>query len=145
MKLMLDTSVMVALIVAGHPEHAQTLARFKRLQTKKDTLVLCMHSLVELYAVLTRMPASPKIGPDLAKRLIKDNIEQLGIKTISLDALDYMAVLDEMTSLGLAGGLVYDMLIVQAARKSKSEGILTLNQSDFRRLCEHLSIRVILP
>lgn len=136
---------MVGLIVAAHPDHGRTIKIIKRLQASHDSLLLCTHSLVELYAVLSRMPASPRIGPDLAKRLVLENIKQMSIKTISLDADDYMSVLDNMTSLGYVGGIIYDMLIVQAARKAKAERILTLNESDFLRLCQDNSPHVLSP
>ncbi len=35
----------------------------------------------------------------------------------------------------LAGGIVYDAIILKAAQKAKVEKILTLNANDFYRLC----------
>lgn len=136
---------MVALIVAAHPEHDRVLKCFERWQSSRDALCLCTHSLVELYAVLTRMPASPRIGPDLAKRLIHENIQLNAIETVALDSADYMAVIESMADLGYAGGIVYDMLIVQAARKMNVDQIVTLNAADFRRLCQSGTLEVAVP
>lgn len=145
MKIILDTSVMVATLVAAHPAHARAVRRYEHLLSEGDKLFLCAHSLAELYAVLTRMPTSPRIGPDTARRLIEDNIRLTSIGIVSLDAKDYMEVVDRMATLGLVGGVMYDMLIVQAARKTKAHAILTLNEFEFSRLCANESFQVLNP
>ena len=145
MRLLLDTSVMVAMMVAAHPAHVRAMRCSERLLSKRNELFLCAHSLAELFAVLTRMPTSPKIGPDLAKRLIHENIESASIRIVTLDAADYVAVLDGMAKSGLSGGIIYDMLIAQAARKAKADRIMTLNEADFARVCRNESITVATP
>ena len=137
---------MVAVIVAAHPAHARALHAFQRLSaSKRNELFMCAHSLAELFAVLTRMPTSPRIGPDLAKRLVNENIEQANIRILSLDVTDYLAVLDQMAEAGLMGGIVYDMLILQAAQIAKVDRVLTLNESDFSRLPKETSVDIAAP
>ncbi len=41
--------------------------------------------------------------------------------------------------------MVYDMLIVKAAQKAKVNRILTLNESDFSKLCQKQPITVSAP
>jgi predicted nucleic acid-binding protein len=50
-----------------------------------------------------------------------------------LTTRDYTAVLEEASALGLQGGIVYDALAAQAAKKAGVDGLLTLNPADFHR------------
>lgn len=137
---------MVAVIVAAHPAHARALQALERLSAnRRNELFMCAHSLAELFAVLTRMPTSPRIGPDLAKRLVNENIEQAAIRMVALDAMDYVAALEQMAEAGLMGGVVYDLLILQAAQKAGVARILTLNESDFSRLPGESSMDIAAP
>ncbi len=135
MTVVADTSVLVAAMVEVHPAHVRTLAWFDRAIARKGNLHVCAHSMAELYAVLTRLPLKPRISPDVARRLIGENIEKSGVKIIDLDASDYRVVLDRMATGGFSGGTIYDALIVQAALKIRAGKIITLNESDFARLC----------
>ncbi len=143
--MLMDTSVMVAVFVAAHPAHARATRCFERYLSRRTELFMCAHSLAELFAVLTRMPTAPRIGPDLANRLIQENIDIAGIRIVPLEAADYTEVIDGMAKAGFSGGIIYDMLIVQAARKAKAERIITLNEADFVRLCQGGSLAVASP
>ena len=145
MRVLLDTSVMVAVLVAAHPAHARATRCFERYLSTRSALFMCAHSLAELFAVLTRMPTAPRIGPDLANRLIHENIDIAGIRIVPLEAADYTEVLDGMAKSGYSGGTIYDMLIVQAARKAAAKRIITLNEADFARLCKGGSLAVATP
>ncbi len=145
MRIVLDTSVMVAALVGAHPAHKRSAQRLEAMLAERSALFLCAHSLAELFAVLTRLPTSPRIVPDVARRLIVENIELMSIKVVALDAADYMAAIHRMSEIGAAGGAIYDMLVIQAARKTKADGLLTLNGSDFSRLCRDETIVVLTP
>lgn len=137
--------MLVAALVAAHPAHPRAAQRLGALLEERSALLLCAHSLAELFAVLTRLPTVPRIGPDLARRLIVENIELMSIKVVALDAADYVAAIHRMSEIGAAGGAIYDMLVIQAARKTKANGLLTLNESDFSRLCRNETIAVLTP
>lgn len=142
---MLDTSVLLAALIADHSAHSRVARCLERLRSEQSVLMLCAHSLAELYAVLTRLPVSPRIGPDLARRLIVENVQGLELEIVALDARDYSAAIQRMADVGEIGGAMFDMLIVQAARKAKAESILTLNEGDFNRLCRDMSLTVTAP
>lgn len=63
--LALDTSVVVPLSSQAHPQHAQVTAWLAG-----RTARLPGHVLVESYSVLTRLPASSRVAPDDAARLL---------------------------------------------------------------------------
>lgn len=95
--------------------------------------IVAVHSLAELYAVLTRIPTSLRVSPAAARDLIQENV--LGAAAIvTLDAADYEAVVKRCAELGLAGGVVYDALIARAAEKAEVDTLLTFNPRDFHRI-----------
>src|SRR5688572_30501353 len=103
MRVLFDTSVLVAALVEAHPNHHRALKSFTRTRNGETALVLCAHSLAELYAVLTRLPVRPRISPHAAWQLIHGNLSK-DIEVIALTEEDYRATLQRMADEGLAGG-----------------------------------------
>ncbi|MBW2262003.1 MAG: PIN domain-containing protein [Deltaproteobacteria bacterium] len=133
MRLMLDTSVLVASMVRSHPHHAPAVKWHGRAKRGEHGFLVAAHTLAELYSVLTRLPLSPKIAPGLARRLIHENVEAPA-RLVTLRGSDYSAVLRSVSELGLAGGVIYDALIARAAERSGVDRLLTLNPDHFRRV-----------
>lgn len=133
MKTLFDTSVLVAAIVEPHPMHNRALPWLQRAKTGELAFFVASHTLAELYAVLTTLPIKPMISPSTAWRLIHDNIE-ISAKIISLSPSDYQDIIKRVSEFGLSGGIIYDALIVKAAKKSKVECLLTFNINDFKRV-----------
>jgi predicted nucleic acid-binding protein len=133
MKTLFDTSVLVAAIVEPHPMHNRALPWLQRAKTGELAFFVASHTLAELYAVLTTLPIKPMISPSTAWRLIHDNIE-ISAKIISLSPSDYQDIIKRVPEFGLSGGIIYDALIVKAAKKSKVERLLTFNINDFKRV-----------
>ena len=121
MKILFDTSVLVAAIVESHPMHSRALPWLQQVKAEKttDSFFVAGHTLAELYAVLTTLPVKPKISPLTARRLIHDNIET-SAKIISLSSSDYRDSVKQISELGLTGGIIYDALIAKAAQKTKA-------------------------
>lgn len=133
MRVLFDTSVLVAAIVEAHPAHERALPWLARGRSAEIELLVCAHSAAETFAVLSAMPLSPRIGPGLARQLVRENVLSVA-HVVALSARDYGAVIDELGDLGLAGGAVYDALIARAAVKAKADQLLTLNPRDFLRV-----------
>jgi predicted nucleic acid-binding protein len=53
---------------------------------------------------------------------------------IALTVQDYVAAIKNVSQLGLAGGVIYDALVVQAAQKAKVDKLLTFNTDHFLRV-----------
>jgi predicted nucleic acid-binding protein len=143
-KVLVDTSVLIAAMVESHPAHQRALPWLQRAREGQFEISIATHTLAELYAVLTRLPLSPRIGPATARRLIRTNVEDVAAIVV-LTEEDYREVLSNMSELGLSGGTVYDALAVQAAKKSEADCLLTLNESDFRRVWPEASGRIVSP
>ncbi len=143
MRVLFDTSSLVAALVEAHPAHPAAWPWLDRALLGTDQGLVASHTLAELYAVLTRLPLRPAIPPQVALRLIEENLE--GFQVVALSPRDYKSVLRRLSGLGLTGGAVYDALIAQAALKSKAERLLTLNPSHFRRLGPDVDALVAVP
>ena len=133
MKVLFDTSVLVAAMVAAHPAHARALPWLSRAKKGEVVYSVGAHSLAELYAVLSRLPPTPRLTPEAAARLIHDNVETHAT-VVTLSASDYNLTIKRLAERGLAGGQVYDALIARAAEKCGADRLLTLDPEDFRRV-----------
>ena len=144
MRILCDTSVLVAALVQAHPMHSLALPWLERAKEGKVQLFVATHSLAELFSVLTALPVRPRISPRLARQLIEVSIEPFA-ELVPLAVSDYRAVLDRMAELGLAGGSVYDGLVARAAEKSKAARLVTFNERDFRRLWPEATEKLLRP
>lgn len=133
MKVLFDTSVLVAAMVQGHPSHRRALPWLQRAHSGELGFLVAAHSLAELYATLTRLPTAPRISPAVAARLVEANVASRAL-VVALDAAEYGALLRRWADLAVAGGAVYDGLIARAAEKAGADRLLTLNLEHFRRV-----------
>jgi predicted nucleic acid-binding protein len=132
MKILFDTSLIIAGLVESHPMHKRAFPWLKRAKANEFELIVASHTLAELYAVLSTLPIKPRITPLIVRKLIIENIEP-NSKFISLTPGEYKSVIKQISELGLAGGIIYDALIAKVAQKSRVERLLTLNIDDFNR------------
>ena len=131
-------------MVEGHPAHGTALPWLQRVKAKSDVGLVAAHSLAELYAVLTRLPVNPRIPPALALQLIQNNVLDT-CEVVALSSDDYVTLLSHLADLGIAGGAVYDALLLHAAWKSGVDQVVTLNPNDFRRVYPTLADRIVSP
>jgi len=143
-KILLDTSVLVAALVEPHPQHHRALPWLAKAKAEKFELVISSHTIAELYAVLSTLPVSPRITPGLAWRLINENVTPAATM-VSLTSSEYLTAIKDMSDLGLSGGAIYDALIVKAAQKANADRILTFNVVDFRRIWPEGAVRIAAP
>ncbi len=144
MKVLYDTSVLVAGMVEAHPLHSKALAWLHKAKAGEHEMLVSAHTLLELYAVLTRLPVWPRISPEIAWRLVKENVRS--IANVFVPSLsDYEAVLSRLAELKLTGGAAYDALIGYAALKEDVDILLTFNTADFCRIYPELKERIKTP
>ena len=144
MKILLDTSVLVAALLETHSFHESAFNWLEKVRDNSHEAVVSAHSLAELYAILTRLPVKPTISPGVAQELIKDSVIDV-CKVIHLTPQDYDTVIDRMAELSIIGGAVYDALIMQVASKVAVDAIITLNEKDFRRVHPEFADKVRTP
>lgn len=144
MRLLLDTSVLVAAMVEAHPNHTAALPWLQRAKGPEDTVLVAAHTIAELYAVLTTLPIRPSISPTAARELISRNISG-SVEVVSLAGEDYFKLIDELSGQGIVGGVTYDAVIMQSARKANADQVITLNATDFGRISPDWTARIVTP
>lgn len=140
--MVFDSSALIAACVEAHPKHYPALAWLKRAKKKEFEYIVSAHSLLEVYSVLTSAPFKPRISSSTAKSLIEQNIKS-NAKIVSLTEKEYFHLLEKVSKLALKGGIVYDAIVVECARKFNAKEILTSNPKDFVHLITDDSIKII--
>ncbi len=133
MKVLLDTSVLVAAVVKQHVFHERSFARLDRIHNEKDEGIVSAHSLAEMYAVLTKLPPPYRHTPEQALLSIEENVLK-HFKTVGLAGSEYATLLREAAGSGIQGGTVYDALLLKSAAKTGVDVIYTLNLKHFQAI-----------
>ena len=144
MRVLFDTSVLVAAMVEAHPQHDRAHAWLDRARRGTLTYLVAAHSLAEVYAVLSTYPTRPRLTPGAAAKLVHDNI-QTPARVVALSARDYGSVIQELAHGSLSGGVIYDALIARTARKARADRLLTLNPGDFLRVWPEAEGIIVAP
>jgi predicted nucleic acid-binding protein len=132
MKVLLDTSVLVSAMLSDHVHHVHSQPWLAQAKGGAFEAVVSAHSLAELYAVLTRLPRTPRISPAEASELILENVASYTV--VALTGADYKKLIEDLAKIGVSGGAVYDAVIAQAAQLAKVDLLLTLNVNHFQRV-----------
>lgn len=144
MKVLLDTSIIVAALLERHPAHNAAARWLEAVQQRHVEGVISAHSLAEVFATLTRMPTKPRLSPSMVGRLIRSNL--IGSLTIvPLSENHYIELIETLASSSLAGGVVYDGIHAKVAEIEVVDQIVTLNKKDFTRVIDEARIAIISP
>ena len=130
MKAFLDTSVLIPVFYGDHAHHAASLAVFTRFD--KPEVGCGAHSLVEVYAALTRMPGKHRISGDQAMLFIGNIRDRLTVVGLTPD--EYFTMLQANADLGIVGGTIYDALLAACAIKSGAATLFTWNLRHYGQL-----------
>lgn len=125
-----DTTVLVAASDAGHPHHGPSIALLGSL--RRGTAFCALHSYAELYAVLSGLPGRPRLRPGDVEAMIA-RLDRV-FTPVALTRREYRDAIRRSAAQGVAGGRLYDALILACGIKSRAETIYTLNQRDFASL-----------
>lgn len=125
----LDTSVAVPLLLESHSAHESVKG-----WAKGRKLTLCAHSLVETYAVLTRLPGDNRLAGEDAVRVIDDTFPS----SLMLPDAAGKNIHRRLESAGVLGGAVYDGLVALTAL----ENGIPLASRDRRAVNNYLSLGV---
>jgi predicted nucleic acid-binding protein len=129
LKSFFDSSVLVSVFYADHPQHTSSANLFLAAG-KGDSCAL--HSLGEVYSSLTGLPVRPRIAGSEGVRIIEQIRERLTL--ITLTEQEYVSALERASAGGIVGAATYDALIAQCALKAGANVLLTWNVRDFTRI-----------
>lgn len=125
-----DTSVMVATVCTWHEHHERAITEMERRITERESLVIATPTLIETYAVLTRLPPPHRLSPKDARAIIETSFLSHGSLT-GLDNKTFRLLLREAADHDIAGGRTYDWVIAACARAARVTTLLTFNTRDF--------------
>lgn len=143
MRVLPDTSLMVASLLKNHVHHGRAIHWLQRVVSREIVGVLAAHSLAEIYSTLTRMPLPNRLPPELAWEAIKRNLSFFDLATLT--EAEVVAVLADLSTRKIGGGQVYDALIAAVARKADVDVLLTFNVPHFRLVAPDLAERILSP
>ena len=129
-QLLIDTSVAVALAVAGHEHHRAT-----RKAIGDRSCGLSGHAAFETFSVLTGLPPPDRRTPAAVARLLAHNFP--GSRFLSAQGAQRLHA--RLASLGIAGGAVYDALVAAAA----AEHGITLATRDRRAAETYRALNIV--
>jgi predicted nucleic acid-binding protein len=144
MKILLDTSVLVAAMVEAHPAHERALPWLQGIKVGTDVGFVAAHSIAELYAILSILPVQPRISLVTANQLIQQNVLDI-CKIVSLSVQDYTRIIKHLSESNIVGGVTYDAIILYTAFKTDIDRIVTLNKNDFFRIYPGIVDKIVLP
>ncbi len=145
MKNAVDTSVIVAALLAWHEFHEPALAAL--IDAFGETLVVPAPALTEAYAVMTRLPAPHRLAPGDAGDLLSGSFENRA-RIVGLTEEETWSFLHANAHQHTTGGAIYDALILACAEKAGARRLLTLDRNDFLRLNEYEAekkIEIVVP
>ncbi|MEO7328042.1 MAG: type II toxin-antitoxin system VapC family toxin [Minicystis sp.] len=143
MKIVFDTSVLVAAVLATHRDHARAVVWLTAVSEGRVDGVVSVHGLGELWSVLTKLPVVPPISPTTARQVIEDVLAQFEAVPVTVQIC--AEALDRCTSKGLRSGAIFDALHLATAESIGATALLTFNERDFLRLAATESPPIVVP
>jgi predicted nucleic acid-binding protein len=139
-----DTSCLVAALCTWHEHHERAAQEIERRLANEETLVVAAPALVETYAVLTRLPAPHRLSPVDSRALLEANFLGGTVEMVALAADAYRHLLYEAPERGIAGGNIYDGVLVACGQAARADAILTFNARHFDSLAVP-GIAIVVP
>jgi len=126
MKAAVDSSVLVAALDGGDPDHeaCRKLLLAEKLHARP-------HALSETFSTLTGGRLAIRISAEDAAKILRQQMAPR-LKISELSESDLLEAFDESQRRGVRGGAIYDFLHLVAARKAGAKKFYTLNLDDFR-------------
>jgi predicted nucleic acid-binding protein len=138
MTIGVDSSLIVAALHANHPRHAAAADWMVR-NIGKHRLVVAQHTILETYAVLTRLPGDLRVTPSEARDLLAASVRpHMAVAGLQNDGI--WGLVDRLVESSVIGGRTYDAYIVQALRSAGVEAVATMNRGHFAELAPELHI-----
>ena len=125
MKSAVDTSILVAALDGGDPDHASC-----RQLLLSGKFFVHSHALSETFATLTGGRLAFRISAQDAAGILRHQLAPK-LTLIPFGEQDLLAAYDAATSRGIRGGAIYDYLHLAAAKKASVANFFTLNTKDF--------------
>lgn len=144
MKLLFDTSVLVAGLIRDHPAHGVAKPWLEYIRRPDVECAISAHGLAELYVSLPKVRARPFLSPQAVITLIEQNVTP-HVTVRALSARAYLSLIRRLAAAGLYGAVVYDAIHAEVGRRAKVDLLVTLNPRDFQRVWTGRPEQVVSP
>lgn len=141
MKEFFDTSVFISAFRGDHPQHQPSVRLLAAANKKRSAGAV--HSLAEVYSVMSVLPVRPVIPPEQVLLFLQEIRERCTL--IALDEAEYFETIRKTAEQGLVSGRICDALLLRCAAKAKAENIYTWNVKHFQALAPELAGRIRTP
>lgn len=137
-----DTSVLIAgLIDFGSSSRHALLLMDAVAEGRVERPLTAWHCCLEFYSVTTRLPEEYRLSPEVALRLLREEIfARFSIHGLREDLQE--AFLVSAAGEGTTGGRIYDAHIAEIARQAGAQLVATENRRHFTPLLRH-GVRVL--
>jgi predicted nucleic acid-binding protein len=134
---------MVAAVCTWHEHHERAASEIETRLTRGEPLIVAAPTLVEAYAVLTRLPPPYRLSPADALALVEENFIQAA-RIVALDARGYRTLVRRTRYEGIRGGRTYDAVIATCALKARAAVLLTFNADHFLPFADR-GLEIVVP
>ena len=140
-KVFLDTSVLIAANDIDHERHVESRALLAA--ATPENCACGAHSLAETYANLSIVKGGRQQRPETALRLVEQIADRMMV--VGLSPEEYLTAIRDAAKLRIAGGTIYDALLLKCARKVDAQRIYTWNVRHFKLVAPDLAERIVRP
>src|SRR5439155_24678876 len=99
------------------------------MQRDRVPLVRQAHAYLDTFAVITQYPPPHRLSTDSTVQLLRANLA--GRRTVALDGRGYWRFVERAAAGGVAGGRIYDALILASATRAGVDRLVTQNRAHF--------------
>ncbi len=136
-----DSSVLIAASDGQHERHEES--RPLLAAASPQTCACSAHSLAEAYACLSVLTGGRRQRPETALLLVEQIASRMTVVPLTAD--EYLAAIRAAALARVAGGTIYDALLLKCARKVDAEHIYTWNVRHFQLVAPDLAERIVAP
>ncbi|MGA2977042.1 MAG: PIN domain-containing protein [Spirochaetia bacterium] len=132
MKIGIDSSVIIAGVHAAHPRHALAVDWLTRMLPAHE-LIVAHHSILEAYAVLTRLPGDNRVTPSEARDLLNVSVKE-NMTVAEYHSESIWTTIGSFVMTSVFGGRSYDAFVADILHAAAVDAIATFNPAHFRGL-----------
>ena len=126
-----DSGCMIATVSDWHPHHRRAAAEIDRRLDNGEPMFIAGPALVESFSVLTRLPRPYRVPPRDCLTLLQVSFLDYAESVVALAGDAYRRLIGAAAEGGIAGGQLYDAVIVFCARAANVSTLLTFNERHF--------------
>jgi predicted nucleic acid-binding protein len=128
LRVALDTNVLIATVCPWHEHHPVTFRYLRGLHDGQATILIPGHCLLEAYSVLTRLPGSQRLTPQVAAEVLRASFSEC--RVVPMPNTGWREI-GSFAASNTRGGRVYDAVIAEASFRAKAGVLLTWDSADF--------------